>query len=185
MAVSPVESPVIDRVRSLVAPIAADLDLDLYDVEQRGGTLRVTLDTPPGSPGGVNLDKLALATRLVSRELDHDDPVPGRYTLEVTSPGVERNLRLPAHFQREIGKTVNIRLADVGSDQRRLEGVLVAADDTSATLQIDDPDTGGPVERNVAYTDIDKARTVFVWGPTPKPGGPKTKARPSKENDPS
>lgn len=185
MAMSPVESPVIERVRSLVAPIAADLDLDLYDIEQRGGTIRVSLDTPPGSPGGVDLDKLALATRLVSRELDHEDPVPGRYTLEVTSPGVERNLRLPAHYQREIGKTVNVRLADVEAEQRRIEGVLVAADDRSATLQVDDPATGGPVERVVQYTDIDKARTVFVWGPTPKPGGPKPKSRPKKESHPS
>ena len=90
------ESPVLARVRELVAPIASDLGLDLYDVEQRGGTLRVTLDTPPGSEGGVTLDKLALASRLVSRELDQHDPVPGRYTLEVTSPGVERTLRTPA-----------------------------------------------------------------------------------------
>ncbi|CAN5410379.1 hypothetical protein BH23ACT3_BH23ACT3_18510 [soil metagenome] len=185
MAVTPGDGPVIDRVRSLVAPIAADLDLDLYDVEQRGGTLRVTLDTPPGSPGGIELDKLALATRLVSRELDHEDPVPGRYTLEVTSPGVERTLRTPAHFQREIGKTVNIRLADVGGEKRRIEGVLVAAADSSATLQVEDPDTSGPVDRVVEYTDIDRARTVFVWGPTPKPGGPKSKSRSSKENHPS
>lgn len=181
MAAAPVESPIIDRVRSLVAPIAADLDLDLYDVEQRGGTLRVTLDTPPGSPGSISLDTLALATRLVSRELDHEDPVPGRYTLEVTSPGVERNLRLPAHFQREIGKTVNIRLADVESDQRRLEGVLVAADDTTATLRVDDPDTGGPLDRVIELAHIDRARTVFVWGPQPKPGGQKKTSRPSKE----
>ncbi len=185
MAVTPGDGPVIDRVRSLVAPIAADLDLDLYDVEQRGGTLRVTLDTPPGSPGGIELDKLALATRLVSRELDHEDPVPGRYTLEVTSPGVERTLRTPAHFQREIGKTINIRLADVGGEKRRIEGVLVGAADSSATLQVEDPDTGGPVDRVVEYTDIDRARTVFVWGPTPKPGGPKSKSRSSKENHPS
>lgn len=170
---TPTESPVLERVRSLVEPIARDLELDLYDLEQRGGTIRVTLDTPPGSEGGVDLDKLALATRLVSRELDHEDPVPGRYTLEVTSPGVERTLRLPAHFQREIGKTLNIRLADVGSDQRRVEGVLVAADDHAATLRVADADTGAPVERVVAYTDIDRARTVFVWGPQPKPGGPK------------
>lgn len=176
---TPTESPVIERVRSLVEPIARDLDLDLYDLEQRGGTIRVTLDTPPGSEGGVDLDKLALATRLVSRELDHDDPVPGRYTLEVTSPGVERTLRLPSHFQREIGKTLNIRLADVGSEQRRVEGVLVAADDRAATLRIDDPDSVEPVERVVAYTDIDRARTVFVWGPQPKPGGPKA-GRPKK-----
>ena len=90
----------------LVAPIASDLGLDLYDVEQRGGTLRVTLDTPAGADAGVTLDELALASRLVSRELDQADPIPGRYTLEVTSPGVERALRTPAHFQRELGKVV-------------------------------------------------------------------------------
>ena len=89
------ESPVLARVRELVAPIASDLGLEIYDVEQRGGTLRVTLDTPAGSASGVTLDDLALASRLVSRELDHHDPVPGHYTLEVTSPGVERALRTP------------------------------------------------------------------------------------------
>ncbi len=101
------ESPVIRRVRDLVEPIASDLQLDLYDVEQRGGTMRVTLDTPPGSEGSVDLDQLALATRLISRELDHSDPIPGKYTLEVTSPGVERTLRTPAHFQREGGPYAN------------------------------------------------------------------------------
>ena len=116
------ESPVLARVRELVAPIASDLGLDVYDIEQRGGTLRVTLDTPAGSESGVTLDNLALASRLVSRELDHHDPVPGHYTLEVTSPGVERTLRTPAHFRREVGKVVSIRLADVGHDDRRVSG---------------------------------------------------------------
>ena len=162
------DRPVIERVRSIVAPIASDLDLDLYDVEQRGGTMRVALDTPPGSEGGVDLDKLALATRLISRELDHQDPIPGKYTLEVTSPGVERSLRTPAHFQREIGKTINVRLANVESDQRRLEGVLVAADDATATIRTDDDELS---EHVVELASIDRARTVFVWGPQPKPGG--------------
>jgi ribosome maturation factor RimP len=167
------EGPVVTRVRRLVAPIISDLGLYLYDVEQRGDTLRVTLDTPPGSASGVDLDTLALATRLVSRDLDHEDPLPGHYTLEVTSPGVERSLRRPAHFQREVGKTINVRLADVGNEQRRLEGVLVAADDSSATLHVTDADTGAPVERVIPYDQIDRAKTVFVWGPKPKPGGPK------------
>ena len=161
------ESPVLARVRQLVLPIAADLGLELYDVEQRGATMRVTLDTPPGSPGGVTLDDLALASRLVSRELDHHDPVPGHYTLEVTSPGVERALRTPAHFRREVGKVVAIRLADVGHDDRRINGTLVAADETSATIAVDGPD--GPVERTVCYDQIDRARTVFEWGPAARP----------------
>ena len=119
----------IDRVRELVDPIVADLKLDLYDLEFRGGTLRVTIDTPPNSPSGVDLEQIALVTRLVSRELDHHDPVPGHYTLEVTSPGLERTLRLPAHFQRELGKTVSVRLRDTGNADRRFQGVLQRADE--------------------------------------------------------
>jgi len=160
------ETPLVQRVRALVAPIASDLELDVYDVEQRGGTLRVTLDTPPGSAASITLDQLALATRLLNRELDHADPVPGKYTLEVTSPGVERTLRLPSHFRREIGKTVNVRLADVAAEQRRIEGVLVAADDRTATIRVADD----APDRVIEIASIDRARTVFVWGPQPKPG---------------
>lgn len=179
------DSPVIQRVRELVEPIASDLDLDLYDVEQRGATLRVTIDTPPGSDGGVDMDQLALATRLISREMDHQDPIPGRYTLEVTSPGVERSLRTPSHFQREIGKTVNVRLANTAGEDRRLEGVLIAADDTSFTLRLDDAEL---TERVVPLADVDRARTVFVWGPQPKKGGKgtgKNKKPKSKQSSPT
>jgi ribosome maturation factor RimP len=155
----------IDRVHALVAPIAADLQLDVYDIERRGATMRITLDTPPGSEGGITLDSLSLATRLISRELDHDDPIAGHYTLEVTSPGLERALRTPAHYQREVGKTITIRLRDPQADPRRLQGALTAADDRTATLLLDDG-----TERVVAIDDVDKARTVFEWGPKPKPG---------------
>lgn len=165
----------LERVRVLVAPIVADLRLDLYDLEFRGGTLRVTIDTPAGSTGGVDLDVIALATRLISRELDHHDPIPGHYTLEVTSPGLERTLRTPAHFQREVGKTVALRLRETAGDARRVEGVLLAADDAAATVRVDgDTDSA---ERVVPYGLIDRARTVFVWGPAPKPGS-KSPARP-------
>ena len=177
------DNSTMQRVRALVEPIVADLKLDLYDLEFRGGTLRVTIDTPPGSEGGVNLENIALATRLISRDLDHHDPVPGHYTLEVTSPGLERNLRIPAHFQREIGKTVNIRLRDTTSDARRVHGVLVAATDTECTVRAEDPAADGSFpERVVAYHQIDRAKTVFVWGPTPKKTpAPKKKPATKKE----
>ena len=173
-----IESPVLARVRELIVPIASDLGLDLYDLEQRGGTLRVTLDTPAGSAGGVSLDILSLASRLVSKELDQHDPIPSRYTLEVTSPGVERTLRRPEHFKREVGKVVAIRLADVEAAERRVRGAIAAADDHGVTLTL------GDGERTIAYSQIDRARTVFEWGPQPKPGhAPKSKpaAPPAEE----
>ncbi|HWL41628.1 MAG TPA: ribosome maturation factor RimP [Ilumatobacter sp.] len=169
------ESPVLDRVRVLVAPIVSDLQLDLYDIEQRGGTLRVTLDTPAGAEAGIDLEQLALATRLISRELDHTDPIPGRYTLEVSSPGVERPLRTPEHFARVIGEPVTVRLvAPDANGQRRFEGRLVAADATTATVLTD---TG---ERTLALAQVERAKTVFEWGPAPKPGkGPSKRTKPA------
>lgn len=165
------ENSIVTSVRSLVEPIASDLGVEVYDLDFNRGQLTVTLDTPPGSEGGITLDTLALATRLISRELDHVDPIPGHYTLEVSSPGLERVLRIPAHFQREIGKTVTVRLRNVVEGDRRLSGVLVAADDSTCTVRLDD---AALTERVVPYDQIDRARTVFVWGPAPKPGkGPK------------
>jgi len=158
----------LERVRELVEPITADLDLDLYDIERRSNVVRITIDTPPESEGGISLDALSLATRLISRELDHEDPISGAYTLEITSPGLERPLRTPAHFRREIGKDITVRLAGhavADGEPRRVDGKLVAADETTATVLTESGD-----ERTIDIDAVDKARTVFEWGPKPKPG---------------
>lgn len=160
------------KIEQLIMPIVADLHLDLYDLEFHGGTLRVTVDRPAEVEGGLDLEVIALASRLIGRELDHDDPMGGHYTLEVTSPGLERSLRTPAHFQRSIGKTVALRLRDIVDadgerSERRLQGVLVAADDQAVTIRLND---AAMTERVVALDKIDRARTVFAWGPAPKPG---------------
>ena len=162
---------VVERVTRMVTSLVTDLKLDLYDVEYRGGVLRITVDTPPGSPGGVDLDTISLLTRMSGRDFDHDDPMPGHYTLEVTSPGLERTLRTPAHYRREIGKTVNVRLRDVAAGDRRVQGTLVAADDTSCVVRLDDAPKGAELtERTIPYSQIDRAKTVFVWAAAPKPG---------------
>jgi len=163
----------IAKITAMVAPLLADLKLELYDIEFRGGTLRVTIDTPPGSSTGVDLEQLALVTRLLSRDLDHDDPVPGHYTLEVTSPGVERSLRTPTHFRHELGKDVAIRLRDTAGGDRRVAGTLVAADDDTITVRVDAAGSVAAPEaadRVIPIAQIDRAKTVFVWGPAPKPG---------------
>jgi len=173
----------LDRVRDLVEPITSDLDLDLYDVERRGGTVRITVDTPPGSDGGISLDTLSLATRLISRELDHEDPITSQYTLEVTSPGLERSLRTPAHFQREVGKDITVRLAGHAvsdGETRRIDGKLISADEATATLL-----TADGTERTITVADVDKARTVFEWGPKPKPGKGPGNTKSKKKNNAS
>ncbi|MBU3704095.1 MAG: ribosome maturation factor RimP [Ilumatobacteraceae bacterium] len=159
-------SAVANKVAGLVAPMAEALGLQIYDIDYSGGTLRVVLDTPPGQPAGVSLDDLSLVTRQLGRELDHSDPVPGRYTLEVTSPGLERTMRRPEHFAREVGKTVNVRLHAPVNGSRRIQGQLVTATATSITVR----DGDSLVDVDVAISDIERARTVFEWGGAEKPG---------------
>jgi len=155
---------VADRVRDVVLPLLSERDLDLYDIEVAGPVLKVVIDRP----AGLDLDVLADATRAVSRALDEADPIAGTYTLEVSSPGLERRLRTPRHFSRAVGESVKVKLtAAAGAargGERRLEGEVAAADAEGVTLRTADGD------QPLAYDDIDRARTVFVWGPAPKPG---------------
>ena len=174
-------NPVVDRVSALILPIVTDLGLELYDVEYQGGILRVVVDTPTGGPAGVNMESIALITRLISREFDHSDPVPGHYTLEVTSPGLERSLRVPKHFIREVGKVVAIRLTAAVNGVRRAQGVLLSADENNIVVRLNDKSTTEITEMTIGYDMIDRARTVFEWGPTPKSGATKVKTKTQTE----
>ena len=157
---------VVNRVRAMAAPIVADLGLEIYDLEMVSGVLRLSIDTPTGGPAGVTLDNIALVSRLVSRELDHNDPMPGRYTLEVTSPGLERSLRTADHFRREVNKVVSVRLREAVDGRRRLQGTLLRADEHGCVVCLEDTGT----EIAVTYDRIERAKTVFVWGSEGKPG---------------
>ena len=108
-----------------LSPLLEARGLDLVDVEMQGAQLTVFVD----KEGGVGLDELGEATRDVSAALDELDPMPGRYTLSVSSPGLERRLRTPAHFARAVGETVTIRIDSGTSEVRRVTGTLAAADD--------------------------------------------------------
>lgn len=155
-----------ERVLEVVSPVVAELGVELVDVEVAGGLVRVFID----EPGGIGSERLASVTRAVSKALDDDDPIAGHYVLEVSSPGLERPLRTPAHFAGATGQKVTIKTfpgaVEVG---RRLTGVISGADDSGVTLLYEvDGRPKGMV--HVQYQQIDKAKTVFEWGPTPKPG---------------
>lgn len=157
---------VVDTVAAMLAPILADLSLELYDLEFAGGVLKVTVDTPAGGPAGVDIDQISLVTRLLGRELDHNEnAVPGRFTLEVSSPGLERTLRTAHHFAREVGKDVSIRLVSELEGRRRVSGLLVASTDSTASVRL--ADSGDTVE--IPLSLVEKAKTVFVWESQPKP----------------
>ncbi len=152
-----------ERVRDLVAPLVAEAGADLYDVEFAGGVLRISVDRA----GGVDLQVIGRLTRAVSALLDERDPVAGHYTLEVSSPGLERPLRTPEHFARAVGDAVVVKTRPGVEGERRVRGTLVAADAEGIVLRPDD--AGDDAERRLPFTDIERARTVFEWGPAPKP----------------
>ena len=77
------------------------------------GHEREMAGSEPGLQDALRGNVPAVLQPLIGRELDHEDPMGGHYTLEVTSPGLERSLRVPAHFQRSLGKTVALRLRDI------------------------------------------------------------------------
>lgn len=154
------------RVTTLVEPICRRFDVELYDVVHAGGSLKVLVDRD----GGVDLELLRDLTREVSRELDEVDPISGKYTLEVSSPGLERSLRRPEHYRGAVGTEVRIKTRPGTEGDRRVEGFVAAADDDGVTVTVGSP---AGESRTLRYDEIEKARTVFRWGPTPKPGGGK------------
>jgi ribosome maturation factor RimP len=156
---------VIEQIRDLVAPVLADEGLELFDIEFAGGRLVVLADRP----GGIDLDALTEATRRISAELDRVDPIPGgRYVLEVSSPGLERRLRTPAHFTSVVGSEISVKTTPTAEGPRRIKGILEQADDDGITVD----------GQRVAYADVQRAQTVFDWGAGPSPG--KVGARPPK-----
>ena len=151
---------IVDRVTEQVVPLLEARGLSLYDVEVNGGNLRVTVD----GPDGVLLDDLAELTRAIGQEFEENDPMPGSYTLEVSSPGLERKLRTVEHFQGAIDEEVSVKLAPHVDGDRRVRGLLVRVADDSIVIDVDG------AEQTIEIADITKAVTVFEWGPAPKPG---------------
>ena len=142
-----------------ITPLLVSVGLELYDLEVSSGTLRITVTRP----GGVDLDALAATNSLLSAYLDEHDPMPGRYTLEVSSPGLERRLRTTTHFVGAIGEAVTLRISIPGTPAERVSGTLSAASDEGIEIATD----AGP--RTARYEQIERARTVFSWGAAPKP----------------
>ena len=165
------------RLTELLTPVVEGAGAFLEGIKTtRAGkysTVRVLVDLPDG-PGELGLDALTEVSRAVSAALDEADPVKGRYTLEVSTPGAERELSTPRHFRRAVGHDVELTVEDTeGAEEAgntesteddgaeagltRLTGTVAAADDDSVTLRIDGH------ERVVSLDDIRQARMVVIF----------------------
>jgi ribosome maturation factor RimP len=155
-----------DAIRDLVEPPLVDAGLELWDVEIASSVVRVLVERA----GGIDLDGLAAATAAVSPLLDDHPELtpPGRYELEVSSPGIERTLRTVDHHRRHLGALVAVKTSEAVAGSRRLRGTLTAVDDETITLALEGTPRSEPVV--VPHHLIQRTRTVVVWGPAPKPG---------------
>ncbi len=151
-----------------LGPMLAQAGFELVDVELDsvggGSVVRVLVDLAhiaPGPFGRIDLEGVSSATRLIDTHLDAADPIEQAFTLEVSSPGLERPLRTPSHFARFVGSEISVKTVAATPGERRRTGILTSADaHDEGTITLTDR-TGDHV---IAYASIDRARTVFKWG---------------------
>jgi ribosome maturation factor RimP len=155
----------IDQTRERLAEeltgplLGMGLDLEVVEVTPAGRrrVLRVAVD----KDGGVTMDDVAVATKEISRLLDAGDVMGEQpYTLEVTSPGIDRPLELPRHWRRNIGRLVKVTTHDGGT----FTGRVTAQDGDTATVEVD----GTP--RTVVLSEVAKAHVQIEFN-RPAAGG--------------
>jgi len=142
------------ELRKLLEPGVSAMGFELVDVEVAGSrhspTLRVYID----SPGGVNVDDCASVSRQLSALLDVEDPLPGHYTLEVSSPGLDRPLVKPEDFRRFVGETIKVKLQAPQQGRRNFSGRLVDVASDHVVVEVDKEIF------NLAFDAMERARLV-------------------------
>ena len=148
-----------ESLLDLLRPPLADSGLDVEAVEISSAGRRRVVRVLVDKDGGVTLDDLADATRLVGDRLDSSDALGERpYTLEVTSPGIDRPLTAPRHWRRNIGRLVSF----TGSDGVDVTGRILTADDDAATIDVDGE------QRRVDYGEVAAVRIQIEFN-RPRP----------------
>lgn len=155
-----------EKVIQIVEPVLEGRGLELVDVEfrreARGSVLRLLVDRPEG----VDLDELSRLSRECSDLLDVEDAVPGAYTLECSSPGINRPLRVPAHFARYVDRKVRLRTVDAIDGQRNFFGRLLEV--TPSGILLDDS-TGKEV--SIPFPLIERAHYEHEFSAADFAGG--------------
>ena len=152
-------------VKDELAAIVADEGLELVATEVVGSGAKTILRLVVDGPDGVNLDQCASVSRQASAMLDVEDPIRHRYTLEVSSPGLDRKLYNPGDYDRYIGHRVKVRMAPSFRDHRTVVGELLAKNND--VIRIFD-DSGQEIE--LPIDQIFEARLEVDWTSVLKEG---------------
>jgi ribosome maturation factor RimP len=141
-------------LHSMIEPIVVSLGCELWGLEYltqgRYTTLRIFID----GPEGVSLEDCEKVSRQVSSVMDVEDPIDGEYTLEVSSPGMDRPLYTAAHYARYLGETVNLRLRMARDGRRRFKGEIIKLEGDDVVVNVEGKEITLPVDA------IDKANIV-------------------------
>jgi ribosome maturation factor RimP len=151
-----------EEIRKAIVSVLRSIELELFDLEYLGnsrqGILRVTID----KPGGVRLDDCERASRNIGPLLDVYDPIDHRYTLEVTSPGLDRPLRNLGEFNREIGKRVAIKTRNPIHSQKVFSGRLISVEE-NGNITILEEERNRSVQTTISYDNVLAANLEVEW----------------------
>jgi ribosome maturation factor RimP len=152
---------VVDRISETITPILWTLGLELADVICVGQGSRSVVRVFIDKPEGVTLDDCERAHKALGPALDVADPFPHAYTLEVSSPGLDRPFKRLQDYRRNIGKRVSVKLKEPLAGQWRLVGTLTGVTDNSVMMEISEP----PPARTVTLEQriIGEAKRVVTW----------------------
>lgn len=143
-----------EKWQTIIGPILAGTPYELVGVECVGGGKHTVVRVYIDKPGGITLDDIVQLTREMSVVLDVEEPIQGPYTLEVSSPGLDRPLFQPRHFKEKIGEKIYLKVRHSMGNRQNFKGILLSADEKGLQMEVD-----GQVF-SFTYEDVEKAKVI-------------------------
>lgn len=147
-----------EKVREIVQPFIEAADLELWGIRYRGGRDHAVLQIYVEGPQGVSIDQCGELSNLISPALDVADPIAPKYTLEISSPGMDRILFTPEQASRYVGQEIKVELRIPASGKRKFTAVLTAVNDGILKFSLEDG-----ILIDVAFSNVLLARVVPVF----------------------
>jgi len=147
-----------EKLIALIEPVLAQLGYELVELEYAAGRTSAVVRIFIDQPAGISVDDCERVSRDVAALLDVDDPIPTAYTLEVSSPGFDRVLRTPGHFERFVGERIFVELQAPRAGRKRYTGILKTVSAAGIEVEVDKQTV------DVPFGEIAKARLAPLAG---------------------